>query len=292
MRNERRTATDVELPIHVSRADACSPTQGALYALLVEAKRFGESADVALEDLLTDLCEPVRRFAVFRLRYHEDPGDMAEDVVQETLIRVAKAIRTCNAASDAQILAWVRTIARNAMTDMYRSPTTGMAAKLMAQDYHDEMKESANDWQNLAAVPSSPARAYLLALVMAVYDDATEATCELFWLRLIAGLEWGEIAVKFGTTTAGAKRRFQRAQSALQREVVSHVAALPDLLRHDVQSLLRSFSYESVLAGRANARERDDLPRTQRKRAISYSPCADTPVLRQGDSVSVQDAAA
>jgi RNA polymerase sigma factor (sigma-70 family) len=162
MRNERRTATDVELPIHVSRADACSPTQGALYALLVEAKRFGESADVALEDLLTDLCEPVRRFAVFRLRYHEDPGDMAEDVVQETLIRVAKAIRTCNAASDAQILAWVRTIARNAMTDMYRSPTTGMAAKLMAQDYHDEMKESANDWQNLAAVPSSPARAYLL----------------------------------------------------------------------------------------------------------------------------------
>lgn len=216
---------------------------------------------------------------------------MAEDVVQETLIRVAKAIRRCQAASDPQILAWVRTIARNALTDMYRSPTTGMAAKLMAQDYHDEMRETANDWQGLAALPSSPARACLLELVMDVYGDAAEPTGELFWLRLIAGLEWGEIAVRFATTTAGAKRRFQRAQATLQREVVSRVAQLPEPLQQNVQSLLRSFDFEELMES-GESIDSDGPKHVRRKGKDSQSSSADHAVFLGGNLAATSSIAA
>lgn len=233
--------SDVELSIVVTHADT-KASPGILYAsLLAVAKGHGDLADAALEDLLTLLCKPIRSFAAFRLRHSVDGTDMAEDVVQETLIRIAKAIRSCNAVCDAQVLAWVRATARNTLTDMYRSPASGIAARQMAQDYCDDMKESAKDWGGIASAPSTPAMACLLTLVMASYEDALQSTGELIWWRLIGGLEWGEIAVKFGTTAPAAKRRFQRAQQALHRDVLSRVRELPDSEREGVECLLRSF---------------------------------------------------
>lgn len=217
--------------------------------LLAAARGYGAVADAALEDLLTALCDPIRRYAAGCLRKRVDAGDIVEDVVQETLIRLAKGIRVCRATSDGQVLSWARTTAHHALIDMYRSPSSGLAAQQLAQELVEEIQEHAL-WRGEAApAPSSPAMAQLIAVVMAAYNDAVEATGELFWWRLIMGLEWTEIAAKFSTSAAGAKRRFQRAQDTLRREVIRRVDALPAPERADVLALLTRFGYaESLMA--------------------------------------------
>lgn len=207
--------------------------------LLIHARGVGVEADHALEDLLTALCEPVRRFALARLRRCVDAVDIAEDLVQETLIRLARSVRSCRAETDAEVLGWARTAARHALIDMYRSPSTGLAAREMAQLFLEEI--TSQDCEP-SSVSSSDVQA-LLRVVMEAYNDAVIATGELIWWRLIMGLEWTEIGPKFSTTAAGAKRRFQRAQDTLRREVMRRIGTLPETERTRVLALLTRFGY-------------------------------------------------
>jgi RNA polymerase sigma factor (sigma-70 family) len=220
----------------------------SVHALMVRARGIGDAADQALEDFLTALCPPLRQFARGRVRGWADANDVAEDVVQEALIRIAKAVRECRAETDAQVLGWARTTARHALIDMYRSPGSGLAARQLAQELIDDMAGYAATQGEEAPDRSSPALASLLKVVMAAYGDAVEATGELFWWRLIMGLEWSEIAERFSTSAAGAKRRFQRAQETLRREVVRRVDLLPAAERHEVLALLTRFGYAESLA--------------------------------------------
>jgi RNA polymerase sigma factor (sigma-70 family) len=231
------------------------------HALLVAAQGYGDEADEALEDFLTVLCGPLRRYALARLCEHHDAGDAAEDVVQETLIRIAKGVRACTAATDGQVWAWTRAIAKNIIIDFLRAPSSGSAAQELAQERHEEI------CRNYACVTEidelrSPALTSLLGLVMTAYGDVLESTAELFWLRLIMGLEWTEIGPLLSTSASGAKRRFQRAQASMQRDVLERVALLPSKEQASVRRFLARFGGNSRGAGAT-------VPVAQSRRAIS-----------------------
>ena len=218
--------------------------------LLVVARGDGAMADGALEDLLTALCAPIRRLATSRLRGCADAPDVVEDVVQETLIRLAGAVRSCRATTDAAVVGWACATARHTLIDMYRSPGTGLAARQLAQELLEDVVQYEQRHGGDESVVGSPAMISLLGVMMAAYNDAVESTGELFWWRLIMGLEWTEIGEKLSTTAAGAKRRFQRAQDTLRREVMRRVAVLPDGERADVLALLGRFGYAEARMGK------------------------------------------
>lgn len=233
-----------KLSAHDTVAD---PRITPLHALLVAAQAEGPTADAALEDLLTALCDPIRRSATHHARGLVDVHEVAADLTQETLIGLAKGIRGCRARTDAEVVAWARAATRNAYIDMFRSPASGLAARLLAVELVDEIGQTATLSGDPAPHPNSPAMASLLRVVMDAYGDAVESTGEMFWWRLIMSLEWSEIAVKLSTTTAGAKRRFQRAQETLRQAVVTRVGALPAPERAEVVALLARFGYAEAL---------------------------------------------
>lgn len=261
---------------------------------LVAARGHGTAADAALENLLTALCGPIRRFAAGELRGHIDAGDIVEDLVQETLIRLAAAVRSCRATSDGEIVSWARTTARRALIDMYRSPSSGLAARQFAQELVEEMTEFATTQNQDVAALNSPVMSCLLTIMMGAYNDAVETTGELLWWRLIMGLEWTEIALKFSTSAAGAKRRFQRAQDTLRREVMRRVGALPVCERGEVLALLARFGYAESLADSSVACEAGESQVSAPSRTGAHSRLADpadVPIPASGPAEEVSIAA-
>ncbi|MBA3670398.1 MAG: sigma-70 family RNA polymerase sigma factor [Gemmatimonadaceae bacterium] len=281
--------------MHRPHSRAPSPTSSetpdvSLSALLTAAQGEGPEADAALEELLTSLCGIVRRSALHHARGLADVSDVAADVTQETLIGLAKGVRGCRATTDAEVVAWARVATRNAYIDMFRSPGSGLAARLLADELVHDMHHFAALTGADMPQRNSPAMTVLLRVLMEAYGDAVESTGELFWWRLIMSLEWTEIAAKFSTTAAGAKRRFQRAQEALRRSVLSRVEELPAAERVEVVALLQRFGYAESLTATANEGE-------GQQRVASSSAPADTRASgamssQCGRSLSFDEAAA
>lgn len=63
----------------------------------------------------------------------------------------------------------------------------------------------------------------------------------LLELRVLQGATWTEVGNSLGTTAAGAKRRFQRAQVTLRQELLQRVEKLPARKRAVAQACLRRF---------------------------------------------------
>jgi hypothetical protein len=61
----------------------------------------------------------------------------------------------------------------------------------------------------------------LYAVTVDALTRLSDQTLYVVWARAVLGASWREIAVDVGTTAAGAKRRFQRAQSRVRRDVIS-----------------------------------------------------------------------
>lgn len=213
----------------------------SLIALARRARKPRRSADAeaalaALVERLYPLCE---RFLARRLRSFRDGQDVAADAAQETMVRIVAALARCRATTDRELVAWVLVTARRALIDMYRSPSSGLAARSLAVELHDETDAA----ETLAEDAEGRATSHgtLLTLALEAYDALTSETAELLWWKLVRGAEWSEVAEQLSTTPAGAKRRFQRAQIALRRSVVKMVAQLPARQRAPVQALVATY---------------------------------------------------
>lgn len=174
----------------------------------------------ALNDLLSALQGPLYRYLLRRLRAAPDAGDLACDLCQDSLIRAAASIRGCTFSSDERLVAWVLTIARNVMLDHLRR--AHRRAEVRAEQY----------WARVAApglLPGAEADPPRLLETFAaeVLADVNEVTAELLRLRLVGGRSWKQVADVLGITETAAKRRFQRAQATLRRQILARVDALP-----------------------------------------------------------------
>lgn len=239
--------TSIPLALEPSGAAGDPQAHGSYVPLLMVARGYGDAADIALEDLLTLLYAPVKRYCRARLYDATDAGDVAADAAQETMIRVAKSLRTCTADTDRQVHNWALTIARRVIIDIYRSVPEGSATGHLAEEafqgalFGISMSESVGRRHSL----SDPMEC-LLHTVVDAYDDLSETTAELVWWRLIMGAEWIELGERFGTSATAARRRFQRAQEVMRREVLSRVRAYPPGLRHEVLALVGGVEPEAA----------------------------------------------
>lgn len=187
--------------------------QRAAESSLLQALRDAQGGDErALGILLEHLLPIARSWCMGRL---DDPGlrDLADDIVQETGIRIARHIDQCTASSVRQLVAWVLTI------------THREALRMLDRDWlrHGVVLEGADRdpvTQDSAAETTSASRE-IGTLLADAYRGLPELGQRLIYDRLMDGLSWGEIGDGLGTTAGAAKRRYQRMLVRLRNEVIS-----------------------------------------------------------------------
>ena len=230
-----------DLLVRVRRGRGSTPVRRATNAAGDERPEVADASEIdgpttsdaeaALEELLAQLYEPVLQFVRNRARRHRDGEDLAADIAQETLIRLARAAEDCRAVTNTQVLAWALTTARHVLIDAWRSPEWRLAG---ARGPASEAASEA-EWHTLAqsfeesaghASEVTPACAILLRLAVEACDAARDGVAALCWTRLVAGADWAQIAGTFGTTEYAIKRRFQRAVGSMRRDVLRRVATL------------------------------------------------------------------
>jgi RNA polymerase sigma factor (sigma-70 family) len=206
-----------------SRTPRGLPEEPGLAALGCRARRGDPQA---LNRLLQRVADPVHRYLVARVRHQREPEEVARDLSQEVLLRAAAHVARCTFATDERLLAWVLTIARNVLVDFARAERNGAAALPDAELAAAWDRASLRAWEARGA----ECRA---SRVAALFDEGViptmpEQTAELLRLRVLAGAEWKEVAAALGTTAAGAKRRFQRAQATLRGRLLDLLRELPE----------------------------------------------------------------
>jgi DNA-directed RNA polymerase specialized sigma24 family protein len=87
-------------------------------SVLAAAANDGDAS--ALEHLLARLHVPVHRFYRAWLFAHRDREEVARDLAQEALLRIAKRLAGCGATSDGTLVAWCLAVARSTGLDYLR----------------------------------------------------------------------------------------------------------------------------------------------------------------------------
>ncbi len=183
----------------------------------------------AQEKLLATLHIPIRNYVSGHTGHMPDGGDLADDVAQETLIRIATRLQSCRATTDPQVLAWALAIARTRLIDYLRRVEPGI------ERLEFEVAEP-DGARGRAPEPDGAALGSILRKVVRSLPPETRALLEL---RVDHGESWSDIASVLRTTAAGAKRRFQRAQARLRRELDAQADRLPVRQREAVHERLR-----------------------------------------------------
>lgn len=201
------------------------PPDGLLLATL----RRAQSGDPeAQETLLATLHAPIFDYVKGYTRRMPDDRDVADDVAQETLIRMATRLGSCRAESDDQVLGWALAIARTRLADYLRRIPPGM--ERMVDDVAGPSDSPAD---------TTGAGAALRGLVRRAVRSLPRETRVLLELRVERGESWADVAQALRTTAAGAKRRFQRAQDRLRRELNGSADRLPVSQREEVHAQLK-----------------------------------------------------
>ena len=206
-------------------------------ALAELARRAAAGDGAALDGLLRAVQDRVERYLAGRLAARPDGHDLAGDLRQEVLIRAAGAVGRCRFESDARLVAWVLTIARRVLVDHVRAERArrevlpDRALELMAEE------ASLARWRG-GAHELGPGE-LLETLAARALGALPERTRELLRLRVQLGWTWKEVGRALGTTEAGAKRRYQRAQAALRTRFLALLDALPPAERDTLPRALK-----------------------------------------------------
>lgn len=151
------------------------------------------------------IADAIRAFVARRVSRPQD----AEDVTQETLLRLYRSAETLN---DEQALeAWMYRIARNAITDHYRR--SAVRPEPIAPDDAAVLALENVDEDERADVALAACLTPLLSRVPEDYRTALELTD-------LGELTQEQAAVRLGLSTSGMKSRVQRGRQMLRTEVV------------------------------------------------------------------------
>jgi len=207
--------------------------QEELLEWLDRARRRDDDGD-ALNRLLATLRPEILAYLRSRLRSHPSARSVAEEIAQETLLRMAESIDTCRARSEPEFRAWVRTIARRQAIDWYRH---------REEEFERRVRSFAGDPATQVGMEQVPGRdegTGIVGLVLwrflaEAYEGLSPETQEAVWRRLVLGETWAEVGAVIGTTEGGAKRRWQRAVVRMRKEVTRRVRAIESQeLRRDL----------------------------------------------------------
>jgi RNA polymerase sigma factor (sigma-70 family) len=168
--------------------------------------RLLERAREADEDALNRLLDVTYAVVLDFLRRRNPDGalrDLEEDVTIEVLMRVAANVHACRARSAPEYWGWVLTIARHEALRVLRS-TYFIQGEILAPATLEGIVGGSDE-----AGAGSVLRP-LLPILVAIASELPPSRQDLLGMRFVEGLEYGEIALRIGTSEAAAKRRVQR----------------------------------------------------------------------------------
>jgi DNA-directed RNA polymerase specialized sigma24 family protein len=209
---------------------------------LLNAVRRGEPG--ALNRFVTHLAPGLARVLRQRLRGRVTVDLWWEDVLQEALFRIARDVRTCRATTGAACWGWAIAVAWHAAVDALDAPSAAASLLRSAVLLGPAMEDSLA-WRELQALTTADAEAdphtRLAHLVVEAQNALSEDAAAILWLRLVQGATWEDAAAAVGVPPAAAKRRFQRAQASLRREVLAAIQRLPAPERAALEIALRAY---------------------------------------------------
>lgn len=194
-------------------------------------QRAARGDNTALGLLLEELYPRVRLFYRRWLFAYADRDETVQDLAQETLIRIAERISMCRAEADGQVVEWAFAVARRVGVDHLRA--TRAALPTGRGRVGPDAAEGPDGGE--------PSDALRLAgeLVAVAYTAESERVQDVLWLRLVERCTWDEVGASVGSSSAGAKRIFQRAQQRLRGATLRAVESLPPAERDAVRRWLR-----------------------------------------------------
>lgn len=203
-----------------------------LLALLEGARGGGEEV---LELLLDRLRPRVKRYLVGRLQSHPSTDALAEELTQDVLYRITVSIEDCRAETEQQLHSWIRTIARRRVIDRYRKRERELDKRVWQEDQRLDgrllIDELIDEDTELTSEDVTELDEILGALLWEAQAELSAGTRQTLRRRLLYGETWPQVGEVVGTSGAGAKRRYQRAQDRLRQEVLARIRELPAELR-------------------------------------------------------------
>ncbi|MCW0213428.1 MAG: sigma-70 family RNA polymerase sigma factor [Pseudonocardia sp.] len=161
----------------------------------------------AREDLMAALHGPVLRYCRGRLRNPVD-ANTAEDIAQDTLIGVLKALPTFDHGGSSPFLAFAFRIARNKIVDTVRR---GHISRIDLVDDVPETSDVVDRPDDLAV------RAERAEMVLKLLGRLPERHREVLRLRVVVGLTAVQTAEILGSTPGSVRVTQHRALVALRR---------------------------------------------------------------------------
>jgi RNA polymerase sigma factor (sigma-70 family) len=202
--------------------------------LIQMAWRAQQGDEAAMEALLTKLWPRIRGFFYKRISSAPDAADLADDLTQETLIRVASRLGEAVFTDEYGLLGWCFEVGRNIVADHFRSPRnrtihiTSEEEAWRRPDAEDRVFGGGDE----NGVPLPDQR--VSGILKGVHDNVRDDTARLLCAYLVERSTWPEVAAELGTTAAGAKRRWQRAQVSMRKAVLRGINELPAVERKEV----------------------------------------------------------
>lgn len=195
------------------------PADPTPLSVLAAAANAGDAT--ALEHLLLRLHVPVHRFYRSWLFAHVDREEVARDLAQEALLRIATRLARCRATSDGTLVAWCLVVARSAGLDYLRRGRAERDARAFAEEV-EALGGGAGTGSELTA-----GLEIVLRILGETMDRESDESHALLAERARAAGSWGETAAAAGLGVPAARRRFQRTIGRLRARVLRALESLP-----------------------------------------------------------------
>ena len=169
------------------------------------AASSGEAIDAAR--VWDDFHQSLLAFIARRVR----DRDTAEDLLQDVMLRIHRHAGELEHAS--AIGAWVHQIARNAITDHYRSATQRRERPIGIEVRDDEVFEPER--------VQDAARSEIAACLRPLLEKLPHAHREALTLTELGGLSQADAARQLGISASGMKSRVQRGRAQLKSLLVA-----------------------------------------------------------------------
>jgi RNA polymerase sigma factor (sigma-70 family) len=140
----------------------------------------------------------------------------ADDIAHDALLRAFQHLSGCRAQNNQAVFGWLRTITVRVVIESRRANAEKVAhaaigigepGACLAWDVDEQLSEE------------SPQPRHDVVAVRHAFAELPPETRAVVFLRAVCAAPFGEIAERLGISESGAKRRFQRAQARMRREV-------------------------------------------------------------------------
>lgn len=208
-------------------------SSGILLELLHRAQQGDEEA---LDQLLLRVQQPVLGFLRKRLG---DPRleRFVEDVLSEVLVRVFKHYRKCEASAEREFVSWALSIAHNESLRLLARRPLKYALLLGDRDPSETGKGmgpgsgvAIPGYSGYATPHGRDQRSRGLRALLGVLEEVESTQSPeralILYLKLVEDRSWQEIGEHLEISAAAAKRRYQRAQQSLEKQVLEGVDRL------------------------------------------------------------------